>query len=200
MKNLSTLLLLGGTLLSFSAEAGQPTGTPPLAPRRATATGNMFNVGDNVVNLGVGLGSRYSYAGTGVSVSPAVSLSYERGVRELGPGTLGISGFVGYQGAKSDLGGFGDYKFTDIIVGARAAFHYPLVDKLDTYGGLGIGIRHAGVKFEGSSYFGSMAASSTGVYSGLFLGARYFFTDAIGAFAELGYDQTYLKVGLAAKF
>ncbi|RTQ44872.1 hypothetical protein EJV47_27080 [Hymenobacter gummosus] len=200
MKNLSSsLLLLGSALLSFSAQAGQPGG-PALGPQRAQASGSTFNVGDNVVNLGVGLGSRYSYAGSGVSVSPAFSLGYERGLRELGPGTLGVGVYAGYQGAKSDFGGYGSYKFTDVIVGVRGAFHYPLVDKLDTYAGLGLGIRHAGVKWEGSSTFGGMAASSTGVYSGLFLGARYYFTESIGAFAELGYDQSYLKVGLAAKF
>ena len=38
------------------------------------------------------------------------------------------------------------------------------------------------------------------IEGGIFLGGRYLFTDKIGAFAELGYDMSYLKLGLTGKF
>jgi hypothetical protein len=162
-------------------------------------------VGTNAVNLGIGLGSRYSY-GTGIfggssSVSPAVSLSYERGIMPLGPGVLGVGGIVAYQGASYDLGGGDKWKYTDIVVQVRGTFHYPVNEKFDAYGGVGLGVRRAGVSFSGSSIYGSIGSvSGTEFLPGIFVGGRYFFTESIGAFAELGYDQTYLKIGLSAKF
>jgi len=188
------------------AQASAPT--PPPAPARkaaASSSGEPFEVGTNVVNLGIGLGSRYNYGtsffGGSSSVSPAISLSYERGIIPLGPGVLGVGGIVAYQGASYDLGGGDKWKYTDIVVMVRGAFHYPVNEKFDAYGGLGIGVRHAGVSFEGNSIYGSLGtASANDLTSGLFVGGRYFFTESIGAFAELGYDQTYLKIGLAAKF
>jgi hypothetical protein len=161
-------------------------------------------VGTNVVNLGIGLGNRYGY-GTGFlggssSVSPALSVSYERGILPLGPGVLGVGAFVGYQGASYDLGSGDKWQYTDIIVTLRGAFHYPFLENLDAYGGVGVGLRHAGVSFEGSNVYDIGSTSGNEVAAGLFVGGRYFFTPGIGAFAELGYDQTYLKIGLSAKF
>jgi hypothetical protein len=37
-------------------------------------------------------------------------------------------------------------------------------------------------------------------YWGLQAGARWFFTDFIGAFAEFGYGLSYVKAGVAFKF
>jgi hypothetical protein len=187
--------------------ATAPAPTPAPAPIRSSAatsspSSSPFDVGTNVVNLGIGLGSRYgygySYLSNGSSVSPAISLSYERGILQLGPGVLGVGLFAGYQGASYEYSGYKD-KFTDIVVMVRGAFHYPVNDKFDAYGGVGIGVRHLGYS---SSYVGPYAFDYgvTGATSGLFVGGRYYFSQGIGAFAELGYDQSYLKIGLSAKF
>ena len=200
------LLLTGLSLLPLlaSAQATRRPRTNPANPAQARVADNAFEEGSNVVNLGVGLGNRYNY-GTGIaggssSVSPALSLSYERGVASLGPGVLGVGGFVGYQGANYDLGSGNKFKYTDLIVTLRVAFHYPVSPQFDAYGGLGLGVRHAGASFEGNGVGGLGAASANELASGLFLGGRYYFGSGIGAFAELGYDQTFLKVGLAARF
>ena len=163
-----------------------------------------FEVGTNVVNVGIGLGNRYAYGagffGGSSSVTPALSVSYERGLLPLGPGVLGVGGFVGYQGASYDFGAGEQMKFTDVVVALRGAFHYPVLPQFDAYGGVGLGLRHAGVSFEGNSIYSLGAASATEFAANLFVGGRYYFTPHLGAFAELGYDQTYLKIGLAAKF
>ncbi|MDO7849888.1 hypothetical protein Q5H92_26245 [Hymenobacter sp. M29] len=188
------------------APAPAPATAPPPPPPPASATVDTqpFDVGDNVVNVGIGFGNRYGYGtaffGGSSSVSPALSVSYERGLLPLGPGVLGAGLFVGYQGATYNFGSGDKWKFTDIVVMLRGAFHYPVLPKLDTYGGVGLGLRHAGVSFEGNSFYNVGAASSNDVALGLFVGGRYYFTPGIGAFAELGYDQTYLKIGLAGKF
>lgn len=181
------------------APVASPAPAPAPVPARAAASGTVFDVGTNVVNLGIGLGTHYSYGiGTGTSVSPAFSASFERGIVAVGPGVVGVGVFAGYQSASYEYLGFKD-RFTDIIITARGAFHYPFFEKFDTYGGAGLGLRRLGYS---SNYTGPVVVDygSTGVVLGLFVGGRYYFTDSIGAFAELGYDQTYLKVGLAAKF
>ena len=194
--------------------AAAPAPTPAPAPvpaarvkaSKAASGDEPFGVGTNAVNLGIGLGSRYGYGagffGGSSSVSPALSISYERGIIPLGPGVLGVGIFAGYQGATYDFGGGDKWKYTDIIVTLRGAFHYPIaaVPPLDVYGGLGLGLRHAGVSYSGNPLYNIGAVSSNEAAVGLFAGARYYFTSSIGAFAELGYDQTYLKGGLAIKF
>ncbi|UOQ72630.1 hypothetical protein [Hymenobacter cellulosilyticus] len=44
------------------------------------------------------------------------------------------------------------------------------------------------------------SSSSTYLTSGIFAGARYFITNNVGAFTEVGYDMNYLKLGVTAKF
>jgi len=168
-----------------------------------TFTTGPFEAGNHLLNLGIGVGSRYTYGmkviGGTASVSPAVSLSYERGLLAVGPGVLGAGIFAGYQGATYSFNGGGKWKYTDVIMTLRGAFHYPVLLELDAYGGVGVGVRHAAVSYEGSvSAPGN--GNNTEVAYGLFVGARYFLFQNLGAFAELGYDQTYLKIGLTGKF
>ncbi|WP_201987329.1 porin family protein [Hymenobacter rubidus] len=187
---------------AVAARPATPPPPPPAAPApAATPTNSPFAVGSSVINLGVGLGSRYGYTalyGGNTSVTPAISVSFERGIIPLGPGVLGVGVFAGYQSASYEYSTFKD-KYTDIIVMVRGAFHYPVSDEFDAYAGLGLGVRHLGYS---SNYTGPYAVDygTTGAASGLFVGGRYYFTPGIGAFAELGYDQSYLKIGLSAKF
>lgn len=185
-----------------AAPAPKPAPAATSSAKSSSAGDSPFDVGTNVVNLGIGLGSRYSYGfggfGGNSSVSPAVSVSFERGILPIGPGILGVGGIIGYQSASYEYSGFKD-KFTDLIVMVRGAFHYPVTSQFDAYAGVGIGVRRLSYS---SNYSGPYTVDygSTGATSGLFVGGRYYFTPSIGAFAELGYDQTYLKAGLAVKF
>ena len=188
------------------APAPAPSSAPAPARTAETTADVPFGVGTNAVNLGIGIGSRYgygtgySYLGGNSSVSPAISLSYERGIIPLGPGVLGVGGILAYQGASYEFGSGNKWKYTDIVVMVRGSSHYPVTKEFDAYGGVGIGVRNSRASFDGSGFAGFDSASATDVTSGLFVGGRYFFTESIGAFAELGYDQTYLKIGLSAKF
>ncbi|PJJ54524.1 hypothetical protein CLV45_2865 [Hymenobacter chitinivorans DSM 11115] len=159
-----------------------------------------------MVNLGVGLGLGYGYYGT-LKSTPALSLSVEHGLREgVGPGTIGVGGLVGYKAYHYDYPGT-KYKatWTNIIVAARGTYHYNVFQnpKLDTYGGLSVGVR---IQKWSDSYYDDIpelkgySSSSSYITSGIFVGARYFFSNNIGAFTELGYDMNYLKLGLTAKF
>lgn len=166
----------------------------------------MFFEGDQVVNIGLGIGSTL-YRGSHYSSGfPPLSVSYEKGFKEdfiVEDMTLGIGGYLGYASAKweaSDWGG-GTYgwKYSSIILGARAAVHYPLVEKIDTYSGLMLGYN-----IVSSSSFGDWGGYSTSANSSApilawYAGGRYYFSDSMAVFGEVGYGIAYLTIGLTLK-
>jgi len=162
---------------------------------------STFEKGDKALNLGIGIGSTLysgSYYKSGI---PPISASFEVGVADgiLDKGTIGVGGYLGYSSHKWDYLGWG-WKYTNIIIGARGNFHYPLVDRLDTYTGLLLGYNIATSKEFGNSVPGyDYSASSGGVAYAWFVGARYYFTDKFAVMAELGYGITYLNLGIALK-
>lgn len=196
-----------------SKPAAAPATTPAPEPTQASAkstgsgaaSGELFRKGTNAVNLGVGLlGVGYGYSvlgGSNYSSTPVMSASFEHGLIEgVGPGTIGVGGLVGYR---ADTWKYSGYRGTwsNTYVAVRGSYHYNVFQnaKLDTYAGLTLGVRifsYSDNDDSADDYY----SSSTYAHSGIFAGARYFFTNNIGAFGELGYDMSYLKVGLTAKF
>ena len=177
----------------------------------------VFGKGTTVVNLGLGLVGFGSYAllggSSGLTRFPLILISGEHGLNaDLGPGVLAIGGLIGYRSASyigSDnfnlLRAEYKWKWSDIYVGARGIYHYQLVPnpKVDTYGGVTLGVRIS--SFNDNGYFktrglGGYKASSSYLSSGLFVGARYYFTDMIAAYGEFGYDLALLKLGVSARF
>jgi hypothetical protein len=163
---------------------------------------STFKQGDKVLNLGIGFGSTF-YSGTGYKAGiPPISASLEFGVKDgvLDKGSIGIGGYLGYSSHKWEYNNWG-WKYTNIILGVRGVFHYPLVDKLDTYTGLLLGYNIATSKEFGTAVFGyNYSASSGGVAYSWFVGGRYYFTDKFAGMLELGYGITYLNLGVALKF
>jgi hypothetical protein len=163
---------------------------------------STFKQGDKVLNLGIGIGSTLytgSYYKAGI---PPISASLEFGVKDgvLDKGTIGIGGYLGYSSHKWDYSGWG-WKYTNIVLGVRGVFHYPLVNKLDTYTGILLGYNIATSKEYGSPILGyNYSASSGGLVGAWFVGARYYFSDTFAVMGELGYGITYLNLGVALKF
>ncbi len=192
----STLILV----IAFSfTNAQESTSSNDLDP--------IFSEGDKVINLGVGLGSTL-YTGSGYSgLVPPLSISFEKGIKDniLEKGVLGVGGYVGYASAKWDYSDtFGSYSwsYSNIIIGARGSFHYPLVDKLDTYAGLMIGYNIVSTKYSATGYYSDYPAStnsSGGLAWSMYLGGRYWFNPKIAGMVELGYGIAYLNLGVALK-
>ena len=170
----------------------------------AAAQTPSFEKGDKVINLGVGIGGNY-YSGftSGLNRTPFLSASLDIGIVDgiLDKGTIGIGGIVGFSSVKWTDADFG-WKESNILIGPRGTFHYPLVDKLDTYAGLLLGYHIVSYKYTGSSGFGSAYTSSgSAVYFSGFIGARYYFTDSFGIMLELGSGGLSLaNFGVALKF
>lgn len=157
---------------------------------------STFVKGDKVLNLGIGLGSTY-YSSYYSSSIPALSASFEVGVADniFEKGVIGVGGYIGYSASK-----YANYwKTSNIVVGARGTFHYPLVNKLDTYTGLLLGYNIASTKYY-DSYLGGFNASSSSIASAWFVGARYYFSESFAGMAELGYGVSYLTLGVSLKF
>ena len=161
-----------------------------------------FVKGDKALNIGIGLGSTL-YSGTYYkSQIPPISASLEFGVVDnvIEKGVVGVGPYIGYSSYKYEYSGWG-WKYTNIIIGARGNFHYPLVNKLDTYTGLLLGYNVASSKEFGDVIPGwDYSYSAGGIAWSWFIGGRYYFKETFAVMAELGYGISYLNLGIALKF
>lgn len=161
-----------------------------------------FRKGFSVVNLGLGVlspNNGYDLFGA-VKSTPALTIAYERGVVEgIGPGTIGLGGLVGYKRYSYDFAGTSDKAtWTDVVVMGRGTYHYNFTSdpNLDTYGGVSLGFRYNFYKNEVSPNRDRYDGAGMHLAYGLFAGARYYLTERFGGFGEIGYDMSYLKLGL----
>jgi outer membrane protein W len=85
----------------------------------------------------------------------------------------------------------------------RLNVHFATTDKLDPYWGIGAGYRTRNYKYETNDPTNNSDITLKGAIPFGFettFGVRYFFTDNIGAYAELGIGKSLLQGGLAVKF
>jgi len=159
-----------------------------------------FVKGDKVLNLGIGLGSTLYSGSYYKSAIPPISASLEFGVVDnvLEKGAIGVGPYFGYSSYKYDYLTSG-WKYSNMILGLKGNFHYPLVDKLDTYTGLLLGYNIVTSKWTGTGSE-DLTASSSGIAWSWFVGGRYYFKETFGVMAELGYGIAYLTLGIALKF
>lgn len=165
---------------------------------------SMFNLDDQVLNLGIGLGNTLYIGGLGYSMGvPPLSISYEKAIKDeiLEKGVIGVGGYLGYSSYKYryDYGTtVWGWNYSNIVVGAIGAFHYPLIDKLDTYAGVLLGYN-----INTSREYGDVGSNTAGSYGGLvfsgYIGGRYYFSEKFAAFAQLGYGIAYLTLGVSIK-
>ncbi len=165
-----------------------------------------FTGGSNALNIGIGFIGGYSYSGySGMNQTPALSAYYERGVTKLGPGTLGLGAGFEYRKLSYDYsaGGY-SAKWTYSIIGVRGTYHpdFANTEKADAYIGLALGY---GIVSYKDTYYSSLNIAGQDTYpsyfySSFFLGGRYYFSNSLGLFAELGSGLTVLKAGVSVKF
>jgi hypothetical protein len=173
----------------------------------AQAVNDMFSKGDNILGLGVGLAGTYNYGGGGEGTgssfkqSPSYILTYEHA--SIDPGgsiAIGFGGYISYLSSSLSWTD-GPYSYSDNysfeFLMARASFHYKVrySAKVDPYAGLTIGYvldQHnlvtgdPGVSHVGDPGYSAYSASPPSPLGyGAYLGARYYFTDKFGIWAEL---------------
>lgn len=150
--------------------------------------------GTQIVQAGIGLGG---WSGVYTSQTPIINAAYMTGIKDnLGPGNLSVGGQIGYKHAA-----WHSWTFNYTYVAGRAAWHPHFVknEKLDVYGGLTLGVYHLGWDAGADGEF-IEDLTTTSVAWSIFAGARYQFTDNIGAYAELGTGLGWLNAGVCYKF
>lgn len=152
----------------------------------SSSAAQSFSEGDLVLQAGIGLGTTFGTHGAGFGLPVGAGAEY--GIKDLETGAIGIGGDFGFASASgvtvTSFGARGSYYLTEL-------FEIDNED-LDIYTGLGLYYRNFNVS--GSPYnWGS------GVYPAFHAGARYYFSDNIGGFAELGNNWGWLNVGVAFK-
>ncbi len=171
-----------------------------------SAQESTFNSGDIVFNAGIGFGTSLYRGAEYNSFLPPVSLSGEYGIVDdflTDDMTLGIGGYLGFAGSEfrsTFLGSTYGWRYNYTVLGGRAAVHYPLVDKLDTYGGVMLSYNIVSSKEIGDiPSGGDFSAASGGLEFSLYVGGRYYFSEKFAAMAELGYGIAYINLGVALK-
>ena len=153
----------------------------------------VFHKGTTAINAGIGLGSYYN----SLSIPP-LSVSLDYGVADNlingNNGSISVGGFAGYA-ASSYSSSVYKTTYSYISLGGRGAFHYQFAPKLDTYAGLMLSYDIVSSNYDA---FANYIKGSRVDWS-IFLGTRYYFTEKIGAFAELGYGFYNLNLGVTFK-
>ena len=139
-----------------------------------------FSKGDKVLDITVGVPNLYGY-GWGI---PPIIGSFELGIVDgiLEKAAVGVGGYAGVSSAS--LSGT---SYFNVHLGVKGAFHYPLVDKLDTYAGILTGYSVSDLSYYGFDW-------------GAFVGLRYYLSNSFALNAEAGYGVTYLRGGISFKF
>ncbi len=168
----------------------------------------------NVVQAGIGFGNSLDYV-SGAKGMPTLNFTYERMLPfKAGPGTFGAgitasyrkvnwkSTYADYEGVETNA----KWKHSNAIVALRGAYHLNAdiikVENLDLYGAVQLGARFWSSKYTASGDYGEGLTNSkdTDVHFGLVAGARYYFTPNFGVYSEVGYDVTWIKIGIAGRF
>jgi hypothetical protein len=170
------------------------------------SSAQRFEADDNVISLGLGLGSSIGYAGS--SQTPAISVQYEHGQWVAGgPGVISLGAYIGYKSFSYDgvYPGFTySQKWNYTIIGVRSAYHYNGFDakNLDVYGGAMLSYNMLSYDYHSSDpkydylYKGNYDG---GIGITFYVGGRYFFSDNLAGFLELGYGISFATVGIAFK-
>ena len=156
----------------------------------------QLQVGDKQIQAGIGLGGWETYS----NESPIISLSYMHGIKDnFLNGKLAVGGSIGYKSAAYD--GFStrwNWRYT--FVSARGTWHPNFIksEKFDAYAGLGLGYLNVSVDLEGD--ISGLDVSGSDIVLAALIGARYSFTENLGAYAEIGNNLGYLTLGASYPF
>ena len=147
-----------------------------------------YQDGDINVGAAIGIASRL----VGNSGLP-IAIHAEKGFHEAISAGLYVS-YASYN--------YSFWKYTYFIAGIRGAYHFASVidipDELDLYGGAMLFYQNVTVKEREITGFSASSPGSVGL--GIYVGGRYYFTDNVAGFLEIGTGIAILQLGATLKF
>jgi len=157
-----------------------------------TLNAQAYDKGSMVLNLGAGVGTRYA---TGFGISG----SFEVGIWPTGDfGIIGIGGVSGFT-ISDDVITTSNVDYTEFAIGPRGTYHFTIipVENLDVYAAADLLFVAKTTKHKDGT---PPDTTDSKFRPGVIAGARYYFSDLFGVFAELGSSVTYLTGGISLKF
>ncbi|RYZ36281.1 MAG: hypothetical protein EOP49_32750 [Sphingobacteriales bacterium] len=154
----------------------------------------QYQKGDKLLNAGIGLSSYY---GGGLPIGA----SFEVGITD----EISVGAQLDFYTWSYNWGSGYKYRYTFLPIAVRGSYHVNELlnlnnEKLDLYGGVALGYYISSFK-DNSGYSGFYDnAYGNQVLFGIHLGGRYYFKPNVGAFAEVGYGVSALKLGVTFKF
>ncbi len=121
--------------------------------------------------------------------TPQFGLNYEYGMAVKDFGLIGIGGIARYWGY-SETYYDGKWKYTDILIGAQANYHFKIGDgKFDPWLGVTLAYDAGSVSWDGPSGHSYVSPTYGGMFFGGNAGARYWVSPAFAVSARLGFGS-----------
>lgn len=175
-----------------------------------------FQKDENYITIGYGLdpyGKANVYnAGFNhkrASIGPFI-MTYERGITDvLGIGRIGVGGAMAqtfYTSKSYTKNNLYEYKSnrSRTTLAFRAAYHFEFgVERMDVYAGIGGAVHIISDTYSTNNPFDPTYGYKRSSVSGgpsVFGGIRYYFSNNVGVYAEVGYDISALNGGFVFKF
>ena len=159
-----------------------------------------FGKGDNTIGLFAGLPIGWDDYLSGYTPMPSLGVIFDHGIiDDLGPGNLGVGGVVALNSAKGNYSN-GSATSRNFIIAIRGTYHLTILadrnNKFDPYAGVTAGLRI----YEYKNTYLNATTNSVNPVLGAFVGAKYNFASSFGAFAEVGYDISFVRGGICFNF
>ena len=161
-----------------------------------------FKDGDMIIQTGLGFGVPGNHGDS--TIVPPVSVAFDW-AKALGKKDLPFSfgGIIGYGrdlDKYTSLGYKTEIAYNYFLIGARIFFHFNLHKELDLYAGLMFGYTIVSTNVTTSLPAGTSVNTEGSYFTpGVVAGARYFLTDNLAIYGELGYTFGYINGGVAFK-
>ncbi len=143
--------------------------------------------GDFGLNVGIGLG----YRGFPIEVSGTYGIVDD--LFNVDGLTLSVGGYLGVSMFHTSYY-WVSYSGVRVLPAVRVLAHYTFFDKLEVFAGPAAGfvIDRTTSNYDYDNHFG--------LFGSIAAGAKYYFTDNFGVYAETGYSIGYFMVGATFKF
>lgn len=166
-----------------------------------TTSSSAFSNGDNLFNVGIGVGSPFFGFGYKSSFPVNPTVSYERGIMDA----LSVGGTISFASSKFQNNGITYFKESATYIGVRGSYHVNqylnLGDNVDLYGGASLGYVVVNVTDQQGVNGIDFLGTASGVGFGLYAGGKYYFQPNFGVYAEVGYESlSFLNLGVTFKF